>query len=252
MADPTEAAAEAATQFRSEISKGGVIRPVQVGDLIRSLTEEVKGFSPSERETYLETLASYVETVKLEAPEAENAAVPASLRINKDVARRMNMSAESDIPPEKADLLFTRSLLFMLLVDQLVWAVWKNIAPASKIKRETKGSPSLPTVLRQFIGEQSELSEEDVLQTFEKTRQLAAGLLGALGPIGRNYGTKTRNKFNPDSIKDLVAKEGGKGETRLWQKFEELFHDLNEEIVEQDIHRAIVKYTEDLLKGSRI
>ncbi len=250
MADPTEAAAQAATRFKAEVQKSGAIRPVEAAALVRSLAEPGKGMSNTERETFFETLASYVETLDLSMPEAAERPA-ASIELEPEVARRMNMAKGAEIDLEKAQQLLARSLLFVIMIDQLVWGVWKNIAPGSHIKRETKGNPSLPTVLRQYVSEETSPSEEDVVLCYEKTRQLAAGLLGALGPIGRNYGTKIYNKFHPDSIKELVTKEGGKGDAKFWQKFEGLFADLSEEIVEKDIHRAIAKYTEDLLKGSR-
>lgn len=249
MVDPTEAAATSASAFKKACSQAGGLGPSQVSEMLRTLPGNLKGLSNTAQETYFETLASYVETLEFE--EDSPGASDGTIALDKDVARRMNMAADTELSNEQATLLLTRGLLFLILIDQLVWAVWKNIAPTSSIKRETQGSPSLPTILRKYLTSEGEVSQSDLIDTVEKTRQLASGLLGALGPIGRNYGTKAAGKYNPESIKELVGKEGGKGETKYWQKFEELFQDLNEDVIEQDIHRAIVKYTENLLRGSR-
>lgn len=252
MADPTETAAEAASQFRNATSRGADIRSAHVGDLIRSIQEAVKRLSPAERDDYLATLASYVDTIAPSAEEMETRGRGPAISLNKDAARRLSMAPDTELTAAQATLLLNRALLFLIMVDQLVWGVWKNIAPDSRIRRETKTSPSMPNVLRTFLGGGSEVTEEEVIQCFEKTRQLAAGLLGALGPVGRNYGTKATARFNPDAVREIVTKEGGKGETQYWKKYEELFQDLNEENIEQEIHQAIVRYAEDLLRGARL
>jgi len=252
MADPTEVAAESASKFRASTEKGNTIRSGHVSELVREIQSSLKGMTATEHETFLETLASYLDTLEPATGDLPGAGSvgDGSLVLAKEVTRKLNMAPETAVPAEKASLLLTRSLLFMIMVDQLVWGVWKNIPPGSNTKREPKGSPSMPNVLRSYLTGDT-VDDEDLVHAFEKTRQLAAGLLGALGPIGRNYGTKAAAKFNPESVREIVVKEGGKGEARYWQKYEELFQDLSEDIVEQDIHRAIVKYTEDLLRGSR-
>lgn len=240
----------AASQFSKQTNRGSEIRPGRVADLLRQVQDAVRPLSATDRDAYLASLASYLDTISPD-DDATGAGAGSGIVLSKEAARRLSMAAGEDLNPEQVELLLNRALLFVTMIDQLVWGVWKNIAPGSKIKRETKTSPSLSNVIRTYLSEPDKLEESEVIEALEKTRQLAAGLLGALGPVGRNYGTRAAARFNPDAIREIVTKEGAKGEVQYWKKYEELFQDLREDAIEQEIHGVIVRYAEDLLRGSR-
>jgi hypothetical protein len=93
-----------------------------------------------------------------------------------------------------------------------------------------------------------------VAQQLEKTRQLIAGLLAALGPAGKNYARRYLTRYSPEAVRDLVKLEGasifGNADARYWKKYTELAQEISEASIQTDIQDAVAKYAEDLMRGT--
>ena len=87
----------------------------------------------------------------------------------------------------------------------------------------------------------------------ERSRQLTAGLLGAIGPVGKTIARKHAQRFSPDNIREHVRREGGGFlkvlEIKCWNRYELLAKDLNADQVEHEIREAITGYAEALITG---
>lgn len=143
----------------------------------------------------------------------------------------------------------------LLTLDLLVWNMWKTLAPQSKLHKEAENNKDLRYLAKEYLSNNPEVSLENVSTTLDLSRQLIAGLLGAIGPIGRIYGRNNINKFSPEAIKNLVKMESSGFSLsqvgKFWKKYIELASDLSEAKIESQIHEAIVKYAEGLILSGK-
>lgn len=253
MDSPSQAAYRIATDFKEQ--------GYRVAGLVKSIQDEIRNRPLPEHDAFLNELSMNLRgtTAKGDDEEGGGVAEGGGVVLSEAVCKRLGAKDTLRADAEQSAYLLDRALAFMLVLDQLVWTVWKNIAPTSKIKRQTGKILSIPAMIRDMITGTRHHPEAEMNAVFEKSRQLAAGLIGSIGPMGRTYGRKQAAKFAPQGIQEMVRREGGTRpafmggeEARYWRKYNELFQDLHEDVIEEDIHRAIVKYTEDLLRNSRI
>jgi len=146
------------------------------------------------------------------------------------------------------------SELFMTL-DQLIWSVWKSLAPKSSLRRDASLGDLRMTLGRYLAGE-AEISVAQIAAQFDRSRQLTAGILAAIGPSGRNYARRHVQRYSPEAIRDVVKTESSSTlftslEAKCWKKYSDLSTELNETTIETEIQDAIVKYAEDLMKTSQ-
>lgn len=254
MESPTQAATRVANDFKEQ--------GFRVAALVAAIKEEVRARPLPEHDEFLDQLSRQLRGTSgraagEDAGDGGDGGGPAVV-LSESICKRLGARDQLEADPRQASYLLNRSLSFVLTLDQLVWTVWKNIAPTSRHKRQTGKVLSLPSMIRDTLSGTRSHREEDMTAVFEKTRQLAAGLIGAIGPMGRTFGRRQAAKFSPQGIQDMVRREGtragfmGGEEVKCWKKYNDLFEDLQEDVIEQDLHQAIVKYTEDLLRSSKV
>jgi hypothetical protein len=139
-------------------------------------------------------------------------------------------------------------------LDQLAWNVWKSAAPKSAIRRDASLGDLRLQMRRSLMGD-AEYSATQVQQQVERTRQIVAGLLAGLGSAGRNYARRYLQKYSPDAVREAVKLEGGSGmfsnpEAKCWKKYTDLAAEITESSIEGDVQEAVVKYAEDLIRGT--
>ena len=137
----------------------------------------------------------------------------------------------------------------MLTLDQLAWNVWRNAAPKSAIRRDTTQG-DLRMVTRKALTGDAAITPAQVHKQLEASRLLVAGLLAGLGPAGKNFSRRYTQSYTPDAIREVVRAEGGKSDAQFWKKYTELAAQLTETVIEDDVQEAVVKYAEDLIRGS--
>jgi hypothetical protein len=90
----------------------------------------------------------------------------------------------------------------------------------------------------------------------DKTRQITAGLLSAIGPAGEIFARKYLEKFAPDKIRASVESKSpgfiASVEQKCWRRYVELAAELSGQAVETQIVEGIVAYTEELISKSEI
>jgi hypothetical protein len=141
---------------------------------------------------------------------------------------------------------------FASSLDQLVWEVWKNIAPRSIIRHESGKHGDFRKTLGPYLTGDSEVSTEEVKQLVNKTRKLVSGLMAAMGTVGEIHTQKFLKRLSPDAIRRQAEAEPGVFESiekKCWRKYTSVFAEMNEAAVEREILDAIKKYTEKLVLG---
>jgi hypothetical protein len=140
-----------------------------------------------------------------------------------------------------------------LSVDQIVWQVWKAVAPKSVIHKEPGLAGDIRKAIGPYLTGDTEVSGEQVRQIVEKTRKLVAGLLGALGLVGETYAVKLLCHIAPDAIRKAAEADHGVFENierKCWRKYTAIFEELNGPAIEKDVLASVKKHTEKLILGT--
>ena len=167
-----------------------------------------------------------------------------------DVQAKLKLEPEDKIDAQRLAKLFALYADAMLTLDQLAWNVWRNAAPKSAIRRDTTQG-DLRMVTRKALTGDAAITPAVVAKQLEASRLLVAGLLAGLGPAGKNFSRRYTQSYMPDAIREVVRGEGGgKSDAHFWKKYTELAAQLSETVIEDDVQEAVVKYAEDLIRGS--
>ena len=169
------------------------------------------------------------------------------------VRTKLKLDADDPIDGQQLARLFAAYAEAMLALDQLAWNVWRNAAPKSPIRRDV-AQGDLRTVTRRTLAGDAESGATlaAVQKQLEASRQLIAGLLAGLGPAGKNFARRYQQRYTPDAVREVVRAEGGgKSDVQFWKKHTELAAEITETVIEDDVQAAVVKYAEDLMRGSQ-
>ncbi len=171
-----------------------------------------------------------------------------------EMIRRLRLRPGSTINSSRVSRLMVHLLESVLGVDDLVWNLWKKIAPKSTVRR--KGRADLRSLVGSFLTNDPSVSFADVTAAMDLSRRLNTSLFGALGPMGRNFAQKYSQKYSPEAITEAVELEGGGGFLKAkavlcWQKFEELSADLDEQTITILLYEILANYAEELMLGPK-
>ena len=169
-----------------------------------------------------------------------------------ELAKRLSLPVGERVNSRHAFLVLSKLVSIVLDLEQLVWVVWKTLSPRSRIRRESlSGGSEVGRNIGRYLTGDNSVPLADVVEPLERSRQLIAGLLGAIGPVGSNFARKFSQRFSPDDIRKHVRhdKKGFlKGlEVKCWEHYELMASDLTEDQVEHEIHDAITKFAESLI-----
>ncbi|MHC4743355.1 MAG: hypothetical protein ACYS8Z_15675 [Planctomycetota bacterium] len=140
---------------------------------------------------------------------------------------------------------------FVISLEPLIWRVWKNLSPRSKIRRPQ----NLNNELGQLLLVDSKGFPGQIELELTTLRRLIVSVLAAIGQVGSQFSRQYVGRFSPSSISALVEMEdtGGyfskKPEVRCWEKYCELTSHLTEDSVETQMKRIVVDYVESLMEG---
>jgi hypothetical protein len=168
---------------------------------------------------------------------------------------KLGITPKETLDEERLIKLFTALLEMVVTLDHLIWNVWKNVAPKSSLRRDQGGDNPRRTIGKYLSGDR-EVATLQITQMLEKTRQLTAGLLSAIGPAGEIFARKHLEKFAPEKIRAGVESKSpgfiSNVELKCWRRYVELAADLSGHAVEMQIVDGIVAYTEELISRSEI
>ncbi len=214
-------------------------------EIVRSFLQLVPQLSGEQRENVKQQLAA----LGLIAPSNQPIEGEALLAVR----AKLKLDGEDPINTQQLAKLFAVYAEAMLALDQLAWNVWRNAAPKSPIRRDV-AQGDLRTVTRRSLSGDAEsaAAQGHAQKQLEATRQLIAGLLAGLGPAGKNFARRYQQRYTPDAVREVVRAEGGgKSDAQFWKKHTELAAEITETVIEDDVQAAVVKYAEDLMRGSQ-
>jgi len=177
------------------------------------------------------------------------------LELPPELQGKLGMTAKDILDEERLTKLFGLLLEMIVSLDHLIWSLWKNIGPRSAVRRDPTADNLRRTVGRYLSGDR-EVATLQISQMLDKTRQLVAGLLSAIGAAGEIYARRHLEKFAPEKIRAAVEPKPagfiGGAELKCWRRYVELANELSGEAVEAQILDGIVGYTEELISRSEI
>lgn len=142
---------------------------------------------------------------------------------------------------------------FYINMDKVAWNIWRAIASKSSLRKDTTPAGDIRTLSSRYLTGDAEVSVAQIGQVVNRLRQLLAGVMTAIGPAGRSIARKQLARYGPDAIRDAANLEAGffsSIEQKCWRKYTELAKDLNEDAIEGELHEAIARYAEDLMRGT--
>jgi hypothetical protein len=176
-----------------------------------------------------------------------------SLNLPPELRGKLGLTPDQPLDHERLNKLFAALLEMVVVLDHLVWNLWKTIAPKSVARRES-GEGFRRTVGLYVAGDR-EVATLQITQMLEKTRQLLAGLLSAIGPAGETYARHHMETYAPEKIRAAVeAASPGfltNVEQKCWRRYLTLAGELSGVAVEKQIVDAIVNYTEEVMVGRK-
>ena len=172
-----------------------------------------------------------------------------TLELPSEAQKKLGLSPGQALHGERAVKLLMALSELVGALDQLVWALWKQMAPRSTIRKETE----FMKMAGPYLGGHPEISTPQLAQTLEKTRRLIAALLGAVGRAGAAYGRTYVSRFAPEVIEDLAKMEKKWNESVeyvSWRKYRQLAKEhASEAAIENEIQECITKAAENLILG---
>jgi hypothetical protein len=223
--------------------------PESPESLVARVVELVPHLSPNLQAALTEKLR---ETGLLPQPEQAVVAAPAE-ELPEELQNKLSMEPGRSLDRARSLKLIAVMLDFLVTVDQLVWNVWKNLDPNSVVHRDPGMGSDFRQSLGAYLSGDREVSTAQVNQAIDKTRQLTAGLLAAVGATGETFARQYLSRFSPANIKQLANTGPGflvGSDQKCWRKYVELFEETSGVKIEQEIANAIVRYTEQLILGS--
>jgi hypothetical protein len=231
---------------------------IEVAPLGPAPAEPVKKTAEELAEELLDRAAELTKERKAELAERFQAiglGVPAShgLNLPPELRGKLGLTPDQPLDEERLNKLLAALMEMVVILDNLIWNLWKTIAPKSVVRRDT-GEGFRRTVGHYVTGDR-EVATLQVTQMLEKTRQLLAGILSAIGPTGETYARRHLETFAPEKIRATVE-TGSSGflsnvEQKCWRRYVTLASELNGPAVEKQIVDAIVSYTEEIVLGRK-
>lgn len=228
--------------------------------------------SPAPARESAESLVSRLADVASQLPESErlsltyrlqqagfNVVIPAAAtastteEIHPELEKKLALQPGQPLDRQRALKLAAVLLDLVVTMDQLAWNLWKSLAPNSVVRRDPGPTGDLRKIAGPYIVGDHEVSTAQITQLLDKTRQLTAGLLAAIGSTGESFARQYLARFSPHNIKEMADSEPGffiGPEQKCWRKYLELFNEVSGATIENEITSAIVKYTEDLILGA--
>ncbi|MDR1497341.1 MAG: hypothetical protein LBS59_02825 [Puniceicoccales bacterium] len=170
-----------------------------------------------------------------------------------DVAEKLKFTAADKIDPARLGKVFAALAEFAAMSDQLVWNVWKSLAPKSTLRRDGSAG-DLRTAVRRSVTGDPEVSATQIARQLERLRQLTAALIASLAPAAKTFARQHNSRYAPDAVRELVKLEGGTSlfgntDARRWKKYSELAQGISGDSIQTALIASVTQYAEDLMHG---
>lgn len=139
---------------------------------------------------------------------------------------------------------------FTLVIDQLVWRIWRDLSPSSSIKRPA----SFKADMARFISGDQDMARGQVRDDIERLRKVLAGLTSAAPRAGELFASRHVENLAPAAVEHLATRGpmpmmGNAKETACWRKYLELARGLDNETLTRDLLLMWGEAAEKIITG---
>ncbi|MEX0885059.1 MAG: hypothetical protein WD009_01350 [Phycisphaeraceae bacterium] len=137
---------------------------------------------------------------------------------------------------------------FAINLERIVRSTWRELAPKSDLLSNRR----LQVQLSAFVAGDEDVSRTQVIEELERVRQMAAGMIAAVGQVGRQFTARYASKLAPLEIETLARHDKRwheSADVACWRKFKELAEAMDEAAMEREVKQIITDYTTSLVKG---
>lgn len=176
----------------------------------------------------------------------------ALVEVPEELQKKLGLRAEQALSQTRVLRLIAVLAEFSVTLDQLSWNVWKQVAPKSIVRRDAGPDGDFRKIAGPYLTGDDEVSTAQISQVVDKTRQLIAGLLAAIGSTGETFARQFLGRVAPNAIKEKADAESGffvGPEQKCWRKYVEVFNEINGVSIENEINGVLAKNTEELILG---
>jgi hypothetical protein len=169
--------------------------------------------------------------------------------VSPELQKRLGLNGDRPLSTERAAKIMAMLMDTTLTLDQLVWTLWKQVAPKSTVRKEAE----FARLAGEYLTGSTEVSAAQAAQTLERVRKLIAGLLGGIGRAGAGFARERYRLFDPTAIEADARSEKKWNESiefACWRKYVQLCREYGSEaVIEKGIQEAVAKAAENLMLG---
>lgn len=210
-------------------------------EMVAGLIELAPTLSPEARASFASQLAAAGLVIK-------ETSTP-GLELTPEIHKKLGLPPGKPLQIERSVKLLVITAELALALDQLAWALWRQLAPKSAVRKEAEFN----RLIGPYLAGDAEVSTTQLTQVVEKTRRLIAGLIGAVGRAGASYAKRYSARLSPEVLEDWAKMEKKFTESleaACWRKFlQQAKEHASEPAIENEIQEAIAKTAENLILG---
>lgn len=237
--------------FQSAHTSGGVVEeaaaPATPGEACARLIDTLKAASDKEKAMVATQLrkSALLPLSGPDTPEAEDLTL-----LHPELQRRLALRPGAGINSKRVMKLLLHQLETFIGMDDLVWNLWRRIAPNAQLRRKTRKDAR--QLIGSYLTNDPGVSYADVTDSMEWTRKLMTSMLSSTSPVARTFAKRCQDRFSPEAIRKVVEIEGSRrwlegNDVRCWKKYESLAGDMNEAAMAQQLVEILTNYVEDIM-----
>lgn len=169
-----------------------------------------------------------------------------------EVKKRVGLTSADHLDILRLMELFTVYHDVICSIQPVMRETWKAVAQGSRAGLQS--GPQLKRLASRFVAGDETANGEQLEQELQLVRKVAAGLIAAIGHVGRNFANGRLSLLSPGQIQQLVLAEGGRSlfggmDAKCWTKYCELAAQMDAATVEREIMSAIGDYAAQVVEG---
>lgn len=174
-----------------------------------------------------------------------------SLNTEDAVTDKLGFDKNVPLDPERVLQLFAEQSALITQLEKIVQATWRELSPRGGT---IKADSDLAKMFERFATGDDDISRSQVSDELERTRQLTAAMIAAIGRLGRVLAENLSKQYSPAVLEQAARqdKRWHEGvEIAAWRLFKERAEGLDETELDREVRRLLVEYTESVARGLR-
>lgn len=174
-----------------------------------------------------------------------------SLNTEDAVTDKLRFDKNVPLDPERVLQLFGEQSVFITQLEKIVQATWRELSPRGGA---ISANSELGKTFERFATGDDDISRSQVSDQLERTRQLTAAMIAAIGRLGTVLAENLNKQIGP-AVLEQAAKQDKRWhegvEIAAWRLFKERAESLDETELDREVRRLLVEYTESVARGMR-